>query len=222
MPTKAIHPAPGQRFGRLVVLGPAPAADGGKSRVYCDCDCGANNKSVRVKLLMSGQTKSCGCLAREMASALSRTHGKTQSREWAAWRRIIVRCENPKSESYAHYGAKGIRVCERWRESFAAFLEDMGTMPPDKPTIDRLDNSKGYELGNCRWATTTEQNRNKSNNTFLTFDGRTMTVAEWAREVGLSHSGLADRLKHMTTEEALTLPDQRGQRKWRRAAWAKV
>jgi hypothetical protein len=70
-------------------------------------------------------------------------HGMTNTPEWATWRRIIARCENPKSDSYAHYGAKGIRVCARWRSSFEAFFEDMGAMPLDKPTIDRIDNAKG-------------------------------------------------------------------------------
>lgn len=207
----------GQRHGRLVVTGEAPRAKGGKAQVYCDCDCGTKAKVVRVSALRSGVSTSCGCFAREQTSARSRTHGMTKTPEWATWRRIINRCENPNMESFAHYGAKGIRVCDRWRSSFVAFFEDMGAMPKDKPTIDRIDNSKGYEPGNCRWADVTEQNRNKTSNTKVTHDGRCMTVAEWAREMGMSHSGLADRLKTMSVNDAMTLPDQRGQRRWRTA-----
>jgi AraC-like DNA-binding protein len=142
----------------------------------------------------------------------------THSPEWAAWRRIIIRCGNQSSPSYEHYGAKGIRVCDRWRTSFEAFFADMGQMPSDRRTIDRIDNLSGYEPGNCRWASATEQNRNKTSNVRLTHDGRTMTVAEWAREIGMSQSGLHDRLKKMTTQEALTMSDQRGQRRWRAVA----
>lgn len=207
------QPAVGDRYGRLLVVALATAGRGGKSRVDVECVCG-NSKCVYAAALIGKRpVMSCGCLAAELTSRRSRTHGLTHSREWAAWHRIKIRCRSRED-----YIKKGVVVCPRWAASFEAFLEDMGPIPADKPTIDRLDNSKGYEPGNCRWATMTEQNRNKSNNTFLTFGGRTMTVAEWSREVGMSHSGLADRLKYMTTEEALTLPDQRGQRKWRNAA----
>lgn len=104
-------------------------------------------------------------------------------------------------------------MCEQWRDDFAAFLADMGPMPEDKRTIDRIDNAKGYEPGNCRWASVTEQNRNKTSNVRLTHDGRTMTVAEWAREIDMTHTGLNDRLTRMTTYEALTLPVRRGRQR---------
>lgn len=198
-------------------MGDAPKAHGGKARFMCQCDCGAA-KVVRGRQLKDGTTSSCGCLAAELTRTRSSTHGMTHSKEWAAWHRIKLRCYNKSHDSYVHYGARGITVCDRWRTSFEAFLADMGPMPPDKPTIDRLDNSKGYEPGNCRWASVTEQNRNKGNNVFLTYGERTMTTAEWAREIGMSHSGFADRLKYMTLEEAMTLPDQRGQRRWRNCA----
>lgn len=203
-------PPLGTRFGRLLVVANADPIKG-RARVGCLCDCGTV-KEVRVYLLEKGTTRSCGCLSRELTRTRSTTHGMTHSPEWAAWHRINERCD-----FVPHYVNRGIAVCARWRTSFDAFYEDMGPMPADKPTIDRINNHLGYEPGNCRWATVTEQNRNKTSNVNLTFDHRTMTVAEWAREIGMSQSGLHARLDAMTIEEALTLSDQRGQRRWRRA-----
>lgn len=214
---KTKQPEPGDRYGRLAVLAPAEPACGGKSRFLCACDCGAS-KVVRASVLVKGSAKSCGCLARELTSSRNKTHGRTYSPEWAAWRRMINRCQATTPDKAAHYRAKGVRVCDQWQNNFEAFLEDMGHMPDDRRTLDRIDNNKGYEPGNCRWATITEQNRNKTSNVKITHAGRTMTVAEWARERGMSQSGLHDRLKHMTVAEALTLPDQRGFRRWRKAA----
>lgn len=212
MSSRPKHPQPvaGARYGRWTVVTSADPNAHGKARFVCQCDCGSPSKIIRASPLIYGKSLSCGCMAREMTSARSKTHGLTYSREWQAWQRVRKRCGKP-----GHY--EHVAIDPRW-DSFDAFLADMGPMPADKPTIDRIDNAKGYEPGNCRWASTTEQNRNKTSNVNLTYRGRTMTVAEWAREIGMSHSGLNDRLDKMTVEEALELPDQRGQRRWRNCA----
>lgn len=104
-----------------------------------------------------------------------------------------VRCSNPKSQAYVRYGARGITVCERWH-SFENFYADMGERP-EGMTLDREDNNKGYEPGNCRWATRREQTRNRNITISLSFNGRTQPLAAWAEELGLSYYLLLSRYK---------------------------
>lgn len=157
------HNLTGQRFGRLVVLRYA-----GKNRSKhclweCVCDCGSH-KTVETSSLNCGHTKSCGCIHRELAERKNLSHGHNRvgrrTPEYRSWVGMIQRCTNPKAENYARYGGRGVTVCERWHD-FTNFLADMGPKPSPKHTIDRIDNEKGYEPGNCRWATVTEQNRNQ-------------------------------------------------------------
>jgi hypothetical protein len=109
------------------------------------------------------------------------------------WRGMIKRCSTPSHPSYQYYGARGIKVCERWRESFDAFLEDVGRIPSPY-SIDRMDNARDYEPGNVRLSTKAEQNRNKSNVPLITFDGVTKARIEWARDLGITSQALAYRL----------------------------
>ncbi len=160
----------GRRFGRLLV----EARDGVRSKASawgCLCDCG-NRITVSIRSLNSGGTKSCGCLRVEVTRNNSTRHGHARvdarNRTHNIWCGMLTRCTNPNRESYQHYGAKGITVCERWTLSYEAFLSDMGECKPGQ-TIDRIDNSKGYEPSNCRWATRAEQSRNRRSNV-LTVD----------------------------------------------------
>lgn len=148
----------GQRFGRLVAL--SPTRDRYRIMWSCRCDCGAES-TVTVGDLRHGATTSCGCWRRESSSLRSRTHGDSRRnpKEYRIWRNIKTRCTNDAVAGYVNYGARGISMCDRWNESYEAFLEDMGRSPPGT-SIDRIDNSRGYEPGNCRWATATTQARN--------------------------------------------------------------
>jgi hypothetical protein len=123
------------------------------------------------------------------------------------WQAMIRRCECPEATGYGNYGGRGIKVCERWRKSFANFTTDMGPRPSAKHSLDRYPDQNGdYEPGNCRWATVKEQQNNKRTNRLLSHNGRTQTMAQWAEEIGITIYALSERLKRgkMTLVEALT------------------
>ena len=123
-------------------------------------------------------------------------HGEARrhkrSREYNIWAGIISRCENPNVKAYPRYGGRGIRVCTRWRDSFPLFVYDMGRCP-DGLTIERIKLHLGYSPENCRWATYREQNNNRKDNRRWTFKGETLTMAEWARKLGIKYGTIENR-----------------------------
>lgn len=216
----------GQRFGRLVVTSEAGNTSAGKARWTCLCDCGTTC-TIRSTSLRGGITTSCGCLHRELASALLRdrgdiqrakakskltTHGCTAGRKptraYRTWLGMVKRCHNPADHSFPRYGGRGIFVCERWRSSFEAFLADMGE-PAAALTIDRIDNDGPYSAENCRWATPIQQARNKRTSRMVAFRGESLSVAEWAERTGLSAGCIARRLDAgWEVEPSLTKPSR--------------
>lgn len=128
---------------------------------------------------------------------------------------MIARCHNPNDWSYDRYGARGITVCERWRESFEAYLEDVGHSPGPEYSLDRKDNNEGYHPGNVRWATSEEQSRNRRTNRTITLDGESKLITEWAEEYGIKPATLWARLKvhGWSLEEALTIKPSTGRKK---------
>lgn len=142
----------GMRVGRLRVVQPSMSARK-PQRWVCKCDCGEQIE-LASSVLLRGKTKSCGC------DGPSKSHGRTNTLEYSTWLAMRKRCENPKADNYERYGGRGIKVCERWKK-FKNFYADMGMRPSEEYTIDRIDNDRGYEPGNCRWATYSEQNSNK-------------------------------------------------------------
>ena len=129
-------------------------------------------------------------------------HGMHNTREYQVWMQMQQRCYNPSKACYARYGGRGITVCERWRSSFPAFYADMGDAPAGT-TLDRVDNEKGYAPDNCRWATPQEQANNRVTNVVIEHDGKTMTIAEWARHLGLPYHWIKHRHKRGYTPPEL-------------------
>lgn len=148
----------GEKFGRLTVREFA-GIKGRKAIWLCDCDCGKSHSAVGSNI-RNGQTQSCGCLQRETTGRLKLSHGKCKSPTYRSWASIKSRCYNPNQQCYEKYGAIGIRMCDRWLESFENFLEDMGERP-EGMTLDRENPFGDYEPWNCRWATAETQSLNK-------------------------------------------------------------
>jgi hypothetical protein len=149
----------GMKFGRLQVLSEVGKTKGGQYKWACECDCG-NKTAVAGFDLRSGHTMSCGCMIAESLSKRRTKHGQTGSPEWRSWNHMHRRCRETTAINYARYGGLGTRVCAAWAD-FSVFLRDMGPKPTPKHSIDRIDPFGNYEPSNCRWATASEQNRNK-------------------------------------------------------------
>lgn len=185
----------GHRFSRWTVLHLATERPEWMRRSaagaawICRCECGTE-RAVLGAELRRGASRSCGCLQREVAAAMKRVHGASADKRpgYYSWQNMRARCNNPKHPHFSYYGARGITVCERWKD-FAAFIEDMGA-PESGMTLERIDVDLGYSPENCRWASRSEQMRNTRRNVFLTHDGRTQVVADWAAELGVSFSRL--------------------------------
>lgn len=196
----------GKRYGRLVVEDVEIAFIYGKYRsmAICICDCGSKHY-VGITTLRSGAVKSCGCLHSEASRQRMTTHGKTHTREHRIWKNMRNRCNNPNHPRYADWGGRGIKICDRWNV-FQNFIDDMGKCP-DGYTIERIDNNKGYEPNNCKWATMFEQTQNSRKSRYITYNGQTLAMSEWARRAQIPYNALRSRLnRKWTDEEALTLP----------------
>jgi len=174
-----------RRFDRLVVLNERGRKNG---RVTWDCVCDCGNKAIATSTALVSKTKrSCGCLARELLIKRSMTHGLTGTKIYKAWEQMISRCNKVSDKSYFRYGGRGIKVCARWLKSLPDFVEDMGE-PPEGMTIDRKDNNKGYFKDNCRWATKTEQARNRRSSKLWSVKGvEFKTCTEAAKHFNVSH-----------------------------------
>ena len=184
----------GDRFNYLTVLREATKKPGDTQRwMHVKCVCGTE-KVVRLETLRNGVTKSCGCMKARMISAVTRKHGKSKQKIHNIWINMLQRTSNPNCPAYHRYGARGITVCDRWL-AFSAFLEDMGEPEPGM-TLERIDNDKGYNPENCRWASAKEQANNTCQTVLITTpDGRRMSIAEAARQFGINRATLSYRVR---------------------------
>lgn len=187
----------GTKYGFWTVIG-----DGRSGEWLVECECGTR-KEMGVFFLQSGRSKSCGCRGKDWC----RKHGMEGTQIYSMWAGMIQRCTNPRATGYSSYGARGVTVSPEWRNSFEQFFADMGPLPSPTHTIGRKDNARGYSAGNCRWETKTEQVRNRSITKFLTVDGETRPLAEWAEHFGIRRRLVAERIRQgWDAKRALTTP----------------
>lgn len=200
----------GKRFGRLTVIEEAGRNSHRFIQWKCLCDCG-REKIVSGHNLRSGNTKSCGCVTKEKVKMLNYVTGQSRSRLHRIWDSMKSRCYNENVPHYHRYGARGIIICEEWRNNFKAFYDwAMSHGYTDELTIDRIDNDGNYCPENCRWVTLHEQNRNRRTNRMITFDGKTQCMSDWAKELGIKPITLLGRFSRgWSVERALTTPVSR-------------
>lgn len=198
----------GRTFGRLVVI----ERSGGPSKKHtywlCGCECG-NLCIVASAHLKSGHTKSCGCLAS------IKKQDEATLRMKKIYRGMRSRCYNHKVGGYKYYGGRGITVCDEWLNDFQAFYDWSVTNGYNNNlTLDRIDNDGNYEPSNCRWVTMLEQSNNTRANVFITYKGKTKTIAEWARELDIHVHTLSNRLdRGWSVEDAFERPVQKKRKK---------
>lgn len=194
-------------FGTWKVLGPAfRLTTESKPRWFAVCKCGCSRVvAVDVHSLCRGVSSCCKSC---QISEATKTHGMSKTRLYKVWAQMKQRCTNPNFEHWMDYGGRGIGICQEWFDSFEAFRDwALSHGYADGLTIERKDNEGNYEPGNCEWIAKARQQFNKRSSVMLTFDGRTMCVAEWAAELGFKRITLYARLyKGWTPERTLTTP----------------
>ena len=190
-------------FGKLLAIAPVRADTGAYVTWLCVCHCGnvVTRPSYGLKRI---RRHSCGCLGKNTR------HGATGSREYITWNGMKKRCTNPLAVNFRWYGGRGITVCEAWLNSFDAFYQDMGECPPGE-SIDRIDNNGSYSPDNCRWTNHKAQVSNKRNNRFITYNGETNTITEWANKLNILSDTIYYRInKGWPIEKALQPPMNTG------------
>ena len=190
----------GRMFGKWTVTGSADGERKGHDHWWhCRCECGTDS-IVSASNLLGGHSRSCGCMSITQG-------GLSTTREYSIWAKMLRRCYSKGNDNYRFYGAIGTIVCEGWRESFSAFLADMGVAPSPRHSLDRKNTQGSYTCGkcaecsanhwpaNCRWASKEEQARNQKSNRYYTHDGKTLILKDWARISGIKYLTLWNRLK---------------------------
>lgn len=207
----------GNRYGRLVVINEAEPRkrkdkSGQKRYWFCKCDCG-NTCEVRQEMLVSGHTKSCGCIVKEGRGKDPEAVTNKYARLYKIYRGMKDRCTNPNDQHHTNYYDKGVKMCDEWLNNPKAFIEwSLNNKYEDHLTIDRIDPFGNYEPSNCRWITNKEQQRNKRNTIRYNVDGEMLTLAEIAERYNIKVSTLSARVYRYgyTIEEAINAPVKLG------------
>lgn len=202
----------GKRNNHLTVIGLAERKPNDDSwRLHCRCDCGGTIDVLPYQF-KNGAVKSCGCLRNTI---YNKQDGRSKHPLYGIWRQMMQRCYNEKLKIYHRYGGRGIYVCEEWH-NFFKFVEWSNSVGgrPDGYTLDRKDNDGPYSPQNCRWATMKTQNMNKSDNIVIEYNGRSQTLTEWAKELGINCVTFHNRyvrgwsIERMITEPVHTKSDR--------------
>lgn len=180
----------GKRFGQLTVKSLLDERRHGQKVYDCVCDCG-NSSIVLGANLRKGNSTSCGCLRKKTCSTrmlgLNLRHGEVRTKLWKTWKGVVERTTRPNSSHYPRYGGIGIGIHPDWL-IYENFALDIGQPPTPLHSIDRINNSKGYEPGNVRWATAKEQAANRKTNVYVALNGEKMILAQAAQTLGISKS----------------------------------
>lgn len=203
---RTINDLTGRKFGRLKVI---EFLERKKGHTFWKCECSCGNTTITTtNSLIANETRSCGCLMRE---GNNKKHMHSNTRLYHIWRNMKQRCYYPQSPSYKNYGEKGIAICEKWLNDFESFFEwSMKNGYKEDLTIDRINNDKGYSPRNCRWVTRKQQNYNTSRNRYISFEGETLALGQWAEKQNINKNTLKNRLDNKwspwSIEKALTVP----------------
>lgn len=181
-----------QRFGQLYIV--KAWAKCSVTYADCVCDCGARG-TYRVADMKSGNTSSCGCLRKLVTKKRLTVHGMSDTKVYSIWTDLKKRCLNKRHRAYKSYGGRGIRVCDRWKDSFDAFLSDMGPPPTDNHEIDRIDVNGHYNLDNCRWTTRSENMRNTRRAITAVYKGQRLHLKQIAELTGQPYLRLYYKVK---------------------------
>jgi hypothetical protein len=169
----------GEKFGKLLVKKESGRNKKGSVLWECLCDCG-NITTVSTGALRSSNTTSCGCFRKENASNIFRKHYLKGTTEYCSWQLMKDRCYNENNKTFKYYGGKGIKVCDEWLNSPKQFVSDMGLKPNREYTIDRINCNGNYEPSNCKWASKSEQSRNRSDSIRFTINNVEKSLHDWA------------------------------------------
>lgn len=204
-----------KKFNRLTIIGvnhtkqllcKNGSKNGIKYYVDCECECGTK-KVLNIYNVISGHTKSCGCLQKEKQYEGHFRHGLVTNKLYGTWCRIKNRCLNTKLKDYKNYGGRGITVCNEWKNDFIPFYNWAITNGyNDKLSIDRINNDGNYEPSNCRWATHKQQSNNRRSNKYFTYQNITKNYKEWCEYLDINYKTFYARLSRgRSIQEALEL-----------------
>lgn len=198
----------GKRFGKLVAVEEL-AKEAGMRKWRLVCDCGNEVVALQKSFCSGGHRRSCGCANIKPQVR----HGRSSTPEYRAWINMRTRCYDETTPYYGIWGGRGIRVCDRWLNSFEGFLTDVGRRPSHQHSLDRIDVNGHYEPGNVRWALQKIQSRNQRRNHLVVLHGQTMTLADAVEIAPVTYNTVLYRLKRgWSIDDAVYLPARKGQR----------
>lgn len=185
----------GERYGHLVVVTIDPSSTPKHRKWICLCDCG-KTKSVFRQALLSGKTKSCGCMQYQGKKGINQTHGLSKTRIYKEWASMRRRCRPSSNDSKTYY-QRGISVCPEWNDFTAFYNWAISNGYDDSLSIDRRDNNKGYSPDNCRWIPIEEQQSNKSNNIYVVYEGQKYCLRQLAEKLNLPYKTICRRYHNL-------------------------
>lgn len=197
----------GKKYNRLTILEYIGRAEDGHALVKCLCECG-NIRINTIKDVTNGYVKSCGCLQKEITKKRVEIDGRIKEKLYTTYASMKAHCYNEKNNNYKNYGKRGIKICDEWLEDYSNFRSwALSNGYKDELSIDRIDVNGNYEPNNCRWATREEQNNNKRNTIYLTYNGETHNITEWAKIIGINRKVISSRYYSKLPIEKILYPD---------------